>query len=187
MDPQDYASLNAAGLQQLLLTTETLETFLDELVKRASTETSQRCAITVRGSGGRDPYTVASSDELTRQLDEIQYADKGGPCLEALHTGVPVFVIDMATETRAVPVVQRERLTARAENLRRGMESNREIGCAIGILMIKHGITYAQGFDLLRQASQQVSRKLRELAVEVIQTGTLAIGSGGPPESPPRS
>jgi GAF domain-containing protein len=105
MDPfDDYEArtMDAGALQELLLRTETLEDFLGELAVRAADETDHRCGITVRGELGQ-PYTVATSDELTRKLDELQYAEGDGPCLEALATGVPVFVTDMATETRWTP------------------------------------------------------------------------------------
>jgi GAF domain-containing protein len=105
MDPfDDYEAhtMDAGVLQELLLRTETLEDFLTELATRAARETDHRCGITVRGEHGR-PYTVATSDKLTRELDELQYAEGDGPCLEALATGVPVFVTDMATETRWAP------------------------------------------------------------------------------------
>jgi transcriptional regulator with GAF, ATPase, and Fis domain len=105
MDPfDDYEAhtMDAGLLQELLLRTETLEDFLTELATRAAHETDHRCGITLRGEHGK-PYTVATSDELTRQLDELQYAEGDGPCLEALSTGVPVFVTDMATETRWAP------------------------------------------------------------------------------------
>lgn len=91
--------MDAGVLQELLLRTETLSDFLGELAVRAARETEHRCGITVRGEGGL-PYTVASSDELTRGLDELQYAEGHGPCLEALATAVPVFITDMSAETR---------------------------------------------------------------------------------------
>ncbi|PZS15748.1 MAG: antitermination regulator [Pseudonocardiales bacterium] len=102
MDPFDNheaRTMDAGVLQELLLRTDTLEDFLGELALRAARDTEHRCGITVRGEHGR-PYTVASSDELTRGLDELQYAEGDGPCLEALATAVPVFVTDMASETR---------------------------------------------------------------------------------------
>lgn len=40
--------------------------------------------------------TVAVSDELVRAVDEAQYTDGAGPCIEALHTGTPVGVPDIA-------------------------------------------------------------------------------------------
>jgi hypothetical protein len=40
--------------------------------------------------------TVAVSDELVLAIDEAQYADDAGPCLEALKTGAPIAVPDIA-------------------------------------------------------------------------------------------
>ncbi len=45
---------------------------------------------------GRTYTTVAVSDELIRAIDEIQYADSAGPCVEVVDTGVPVGVPDIA-------------------------------------------------------------------------------------------
>jgi len=109
MDPfEDHqaGTIDARVLQDLLLRTDTLEDFMRELALRAARDTKHRCGITVRSEQGR-PYTVATSDELTRELDELQYAEGVGPCLEALATAVPVFVTDMATEIRWAPYPQR--------------------------------------------------------------------------------
>jgi hypothetical protein len=40
--------------------------------------------------------TVAASSELAVAVDEAQYAEQAGPCLEPLHTGTPVPVPDIA-------------------------------------------------------------------------------------------
>jgi GAF domain-containing protein len=101
-DDYEARTMDAGALQELLLRTETLEDFLGEVAIRAAYETDHRCGITVRGDEGQ-PYTVATSDEVTRELDELQYVDGNGPCLEALETAVPVIVTDMATETRWAP------------------------------------------------------------------------------------
>jgi ANTAR domain/GAF domain len=61
---------------------------------------------------------------------------------------------------------------AKAENLLAALESNRQIGTAVGILMARHNFTTQQGFDVLRHASQSSNRKLRDVAAEVILTGT---------------
>jgi len=63
----------------------------------------------------------------------------------------------------------------RARNLKRALESNRDIGVAIGVLMHEHRLSQAQAFDVLRAASQDSNRKLAEIAVEVVDTGTLFI------------
>lgn len=79
---------------------------------------------------------------------------------------------------RATAVVQRQRLLAKNEHLQRALASNREIGAAMGILMIEHKLTGDQAFDLLRRASQHSHRKLASLAAEVAQTGTLDLPPG---------
>jgi GAF domain-containing protein len=50
-------------------------------------------------------YAVASQAQLVvleraEQVDEIQYAEGHGPCLQALRTGVPIEVDDLAGEQR---------------------------------------------------------------------------------------
>jgi hypothetical protein len=49
---------------------------------------------------GRAYTTVAVSDELIRAVDEAQYADNAGPCLEALDTDAPVGVPDIDSTVR---------------------------------------------------------------------------------------
>ena len=65
--------------------------------------------------------------------------------------------------------------TSRAENLSKALQSNREIGVAMGILMHQQGFTRQQAFDVLRVASQNANRKLAEIATDVADTGTLSI------------
>jgi len=93
-------SLDWWALQQSLLAADTVEDFLDQFTKQAAAATRHHCSITARRSDKRSPYTVASSDDFTLQLDELQYAQGNGPCLDALDTVSPVIVTDMATETR---------------------------------------------------------------------------------------
>lgn len=64
-------------------------------------------------------------------------------------------------------------------NLETALESSREIGMALGILMAHRKITHEAAFDLLRTASQNLHRKLRDVAGEVMETGTL-------PDLPPK-
>jgi hypothetical protein len=60
-----------------------------------------------------------------------------------------------------------ERQTARS--LRDGLESNREIGKAIGLMMAFHKITDEEAFAMLRKASQEMNLKLSHVAREVVQ------------------
>jgi GAF domain-containing protein len=55
-----------------------------------------------------------------------------------------------------------------ARTLAAGLESNREIGKAVGLLMAFHKIPDSEAFDLLRKASQDMNIKLAEVAREVV-------------------
>ena len=59
------------------------------------------------------------------------------------------------------------------DNLRIALETSRTIGTAIGVLMALHKITVDEAFDVLRAASQRSHRKLRDIAEEVVRTGTV--------------
>ncbi len=62
-------------------------------------------------------------------------------------------------------------------SLRRGLLSNREIGKAVGMLMLLHEMTEEQAFDLLRHHSQALNIKLADVAREVInKRGQLPAG-----------
>ena len=94
------ASSAVAELQQLLLATEDITGFLDQLatltVKALPGEVS--CGITLRRDHGA--FTVASSDSRASQVDEIQYGHDEGPCLRSLATGEVVVVDDLAEDDR---------------------------------------------------------------------------------------
>jgi transcriptional regulator with GAF, ATPase, and Fis domain len=61
----------------------------------------------------------------------------------------------------------------RAENLETALQSNREIGMAVGILMARYALTDQAAFDLLRVTSQHEHRKLRQIAAETVYSGEL--------------
>lgn len=60
-----------------------------------------------------------------------------------------------------------------ATNFEAALSSSRQIGTAIGILMARNMVTSDRAFELLRSASQELNRKLRDIAAEVEQTGVL--------------
>jgi hypothetical protein len=71
-----------------------------------------------------------------------------------------------------------------AASLRRGLLSNREIGKAVGMLMMLHDMSEDQAFDLLRRHSQGLNIKLADVAREVIERrGQLP--SNGESQLPP--
>jgi hypothetical protein len=62
-----------------------------------------------------------------------------------------------------------------AEGLAAAQQSNRTIGVATGIVMTRLLVTRDQAFDLMRIASQNTNRKLRDVAQDVIDTGRLEL------------
>ncbi len=67
-----------------------------------------------------------------------------------------------------------------AASLRRGLLSNREIGKAVGMLMLLNGFTEEEAFDLLRHHSQSLNIKLADVA------RTVNENRGHPPPPPPK-
>jgi GAF domain-containing protein len=55
-----------------------------------------------------------------------------------------------------------------AQTLRAGLQSNREIGKAIGLMMAFHKVTDEEAFELLRKASQDMNVKITEIAGQVV-------------------
>ncbi|WP_411082230.1 GAF and ANTAR domain-containing protein [Streptomyces sp. cmx-18-6] len=87
-------------LVSLLLDTDTLDDFLQAVAESALAQapTADGCGITLEREGR--PLTVVSSGGSAPPLDEAQYAQDDGPCLEALREGHEVSVGDMRVEDR---------------------------------------------------------------------------------------
>jgi GAF domain-containing protein len=81
----------ATELQELLLATEDVEGFLQELVHIAA-------GVTVARNG--HPATVVSSDTRASQCDEVQYGHDDGPCLTAMRANKVVLIDDLAQDDR---------------------------------------------------------------------------------------
>ncbi|HET7415173.1 MAG TPA: ANTAR domain-containing protein [Arthrobacter sp.] len=54
--------------------------------------------------------------------------------------------------------------------MEQALTSSRTIGAAIGLLMGSRNIDQDKAFAVLKQASQDSNRKLRELAAELVQS-----------------
>ncbi len=87
----------------------------------------------------------------------------------------PELVARVATHTELALMRQIviDEAESKAEHLERALVSNRTIGTAIGILMSERRVTPDQAFTLLRERSQNSNRRLREIAEDVVLTGTL--------------
>jgi len=88
------------ALQSLLLTAQGIDDFLTEVAKLATgvAQAAASCGITIHRHG--QPLTVASSDALAEQVDEVQYGAGTGPCLDTLESGAIIDVPDLTADTR---------------------------------------------------------------------------------------
>lgn len=85
---------------------------------------------------------------------------------EAMNTGA----IYAAHATTLVALYEAQ---GTAANLESALTTSRRIGAAIGVLMAHHKVTEEAAFAMLRTSSQHLHRKLRDIAVDVVETGTL--------------
>ncbi|ABM06473.1 MULTISPECIES: GAF and ANTAR domain-containing protein [Micrococcaceae] len=91
-------------LQDLVVDSEDVAGFLDELAKFSAAAVSEAvgldvlCGITL--SRRRRTATVAGSTHEARLIDEVQQAYGDGPCLEAMRSHGTVHVPDTSTEER---------------------------------------------------------------------------------------
>jgi GAF domain-containing protein len=91
-----------AVLARELATQPDLASTLQAIVERASRsiDGAEFAAITVKTSGGDTYRTVASSDELPVQVDQLQYDAGQGPCLTALEQTATCWSDDVAIDKR---------------------------------------------------------------------------------------
>jgi AmiR/NasT family two-component response regulator len=96
-------SYGLPDVTDLLLTTDSLEQFLQMLADRALAMAPTAAGVGITVERRRRPLTVASAGGIAPDLDEAQYGQDDGPCLQALRTGREVIVTDMLDETRWGP------------------------------------------------------------------------------------
>ncbi len=84
------------------------------------------------------------------------------------------LITGLVLATHAVAVINHLNAANTIDNLETALNTSREIGIAVGIIMANRKLTRDDAFNLLRIASQHSNRKLRELAAEVADTGALS-------------
>ena len=87
-------------LFDLMVATPSMGTFLDDLARLAATVLTPPASCGITLAQDHLPLTVASSDPLAAHVDEVQYGEDQGPCLQAMRTGTAVLVEDLSTERR---------------------------------------------------------------------------------------
>jgi ANTAR domain/GAF domain len=122
------------------------------LAERVLGETS------VRGMAG---FRLRTSEERAGALNLFSDVPGG---LTAL--GVDQGIVLASFLSVALLAAQERKAAA---TLRSGLQSNREIGKAMGLMMAFHKITDDEAFGLLRKASQDMNLKLSEVARQVVE------------------
>ena len=84
-----------------------------------------------------------------------------------------------AFSVQAAIAVDRARLQLSVTQLQTAIDTNRDIGAAVGILMAQQGISYQDGYDLLRSTSQNTNRRLRDVAAEILTGHELSTRGTG--------
>jgi ANTAR domain/GAF domain len=100
---EQWISAEDRGLQELVLNSVDVSSFLHELAVLAASTLSTtvsplHCGVTVVRH--RKPTVAASSDSLARSLDELQNGFEDGPCLTALRRQETILVQDVSMERR---------------------------------------------------------------------------------------
>ena len=77
-----------------------LTDYLDDLASRTADRVGDNAGVAVTLSVDGAPFTIGASTELARDVDLIQYQIGTGPCLNALHHGIGMYVPDLARDDR---------------------------------------------------------------------------------------
>ena len=163
--PRSTEQLRFERLQRLLLDSHDVDRFLAELARVAATVVQAPVAvgITVRYEHGL--LTVGSSDPRAEMLDETQYRDGDGPCLQALQTGQIVEVADMLDENRWPNYA--------AQALQSGLR------CSVSLPLNVNGDTFGAmnvyGFDTPHLFGPRPRRELELFAAQAAGTLRVAI------------
>lgn len=92
----------------------------------------------------------------------------------AAFASLPMTALDQLATHSAIALA-RAAEHEQNEHLRTALESNRDIGVAMGVIMALHKVSKQEAFDALRVASQHTHRKLAVIAREVAETGELPL------------
>lgn len=96
LDPAEAFS----DLGRIVLGEDSLETVLDRVAELAQRTIPGIAAVSVTLIHGEHANTAAFTHDVASQLDERQYEQGYGPCLDAARSGQVVVIADMASEQR---------------------------------------------------------------------------------------
>lgn len=132
------------------------ETRWPELVATIRDKTSLRSAI---------GYPLTGAKEGLGAL--VIYSDVPGEFAGETSLGA-TFAVHLSLALQSALAAER------VLHLQQALQTNRQIGIAIGILMAHHQVTEEHAFDLLRTSSQRENVKLAAIAERVVHTGGMS-------------
>jgi GAF domain-containing protein len=132
----------------------------------------------LRRSATGNPMRSVLSCGLSQQApdgDLLESINTYGTRLQAFHEDSLEMLVLMCAHIGVLLTMSRssEGSTRAVQELRLAIETRDVIGQAKGILMERHHITADAAFDVLRRSSQNLNRKLREVAEQLTFVGEL--------------
>jgi GAF domain-containing protein len=118
-----------------------------ELAKRTIPGTDEVSVTLIRGKGA---YTAAFTGDLAVALDEFQYEQSRGPCLDASRSGASLSLPDMAVESRWPQWAARARQAGVNSSLSIGLPIHETVTGALNIYAAKPD-TFDQDAIILAQ------------------------------------
>ncbi len=118
------------------------------------------------------PVTVATGGEYLARLT-CQWLDGYPPTPADVAL---IKLIGRCAADAAVSAQHRHDLALERQvsvNLRKALDTNRQIGAAIGIVMSRYELSYERAFAALARASQNTNQRMVLLAAQVLHTGAL--------------
>jgi hypothetical protein len=99
---EEYRLRHAAAveLQASLVSTRSVEEFLQGVVDWAGDHIAEHSACTLTTHRAGRYSCAASSDEQATKADLVEYETSAGPCVEAVERGVETVVADLQSEVR---------------------------------------------------------------------------------------
>jgi hypothetical protein len=86
---------------------------------------------------------------------------------------------DCSAGELAAALAREQRVTAALDventNLHIALQTSRQIGMAMGIIMSRHKVTDATAFGMLREVSQHTHRTVRDIALDIIEQGCIDV------------
>jgi hypothetical protein len=166
----DHVSISTLGADRTLTSIASSDE-VARLMDRLETEAGEGPCLDsiVKDSFQRDEDITTRSTWPALQLQQGEH----GRSSFNVFSDHPGALTDEAADTGAVlAAFTSVALTAAdrqsdVDNLRRGLESNREIGKAVGLLMAAHSVDADEAFTILRSASSRTNTKLAAVAEQI--------------------